>query len=181
MYEPLQPHIPETPTKKLKILSAVSFGAFFVFAIIIIVLTLQLITLRRSVKNKANQIDQMATVIQEQDDELTKTKRELIVQNLLPPLDSFSAQCPGGNANDALFTPLSKTPLESYNVFLVDCKSNITTGKSLPRVVIFRVNNDSTKELTYGASASEPLCISNKLPVANKLADKLSLPVCQTN
>jgi hypothetical protein len=181
MYEPQHPHIPTPPTKKLKLLTGLSFGAFMVFALLLIVLCLQLITQRTIVKEKVGMIDQMATVIQKQQDEITKTKRELIVQNLLPPFDSFSQQCPGSNQDDGLFTPLSKTPIESYNVFLVDCRTNITTGKSLPRVVIFRVNSDGSKELTYGATAQEPLCITNKLPVANKLADKLSLPICQTN
>ena len=145
MYEPLNPHIPTPPTKKLKLLTGLSFAAFMIFALIIIILALQLITQHRTVKNKANQIDQMATVIEKQSDELTKTKRVLIVQNLLPPLDTFSQQCPGSNQDDGLFTPLSKTPIESYNVFLVDCRSNITTGKSLPRIVIFRVNGDGSK------------------------------------
>jgi len=150
-------------------------------ALAVIVLSLQLITQFRRTNNKQVQIDSLSTVLEKTVDELTLARRELIVQDLLPALDTFSSQCPGGNETDALFTPLSKTPIEGYNVFLVDCRSNLTGGKATPRIVVFKVSADGSKELTYGASTSEPLCISNKIPVANKLATKLNLPVCQTN
>jgi len=181
MYNPKNPRIPETPTKKLKLLSALSFGGMTLLALAVIVLSLQLITQFRRTNNKQAQIDSLSSVLEKTVDQLTLAKRELIVQDLLPPLDSFSAQCPGGNESDSLFTPLSKTPIEGYNVFLIDCRSNLTSGKSAPRIVIFSVSANGSKELTYGASSTEPLCISNKIPVANKLATKLSLPVCQTN
>jgi hypothetical protein len=181
MYTPKNPHIPETPTKKLKLLTALSFGGMTVLAIAVISLSLLLITQHRNTEKKQVQIDSLSTVLEKSTDELTKTKRELIAQSLLPNVGTFSQQCSGTNEEDALFTPLSKTPIEGYNVFLVDCRSNLSSGKASPRVLVFRVNSDGTKEFTYGASSLEPLCISNKIPVANKLANKLSLPVCQTN
>ncbi len=181
MYQPQQPHIPEPPTKKLKLLTALSFAGMALLALAVIILSLQLITQFDRTDSKQKQIDSLSSVLEKSTEALTKANRELIVQNLLPALDSFSAQCAGGNANDGLFTPLSKTPIEGYNVFLVDCRSNISAGKSQPRIVVFRVNNDGSKELTYGANSTEPLCISNKLPVANKLATKLAIPVCQSN
>lgn len=181
MYQPTNPHVIAPPTKKVKLLAAGALAGCAMFALAIIILSLQLITLRRHIDQKDQKINDFVVLLEKSTDELTKTKRQLIVHTLLPPLDSFSSQCPGGNANDALFTPLSAIPIENYNVFLVDCRSNITTGKSLPRVVIFRVLNDGSKELTYGSNAAEPLCITNKLPVANKLADRLQLPICQTN
>ncbi len=168
-------------TKKLQVLAAASFALFLVFGVLVIVLGLQLITVRRDVVTKIDQINTLSTVAQKQNDQIILTKRQLAAQAMLPPLDSFNMQCPGSNTDDGLFTALSDTPIESYNVFLVDCRSSISAGKSTPRIIVFRVNNDGTKELTYGASDSEPLCISNKLPVANKLATRLSLPVCQTN
>lgn len=181
MYTPKNPHIPETPTKKLKLLSALSFGGMTLLALAVIVLSLQLITQFRRTNNKQTQIDSLSTVLEKTLDQLTIARRGLLVQDLLPALDTFSSQCPGGNDADTLFTPLSKTPIEGYNVFLVDCRSTLASGKAAPRIVVFKVSADGSKELTYGASSLEPLCISNKIPVANKLATKLSLPVCQTN
>ncbi|MEI7632370.1 MAG: hypothetical protein WCJ60_03540 [bacterium] len=181
MYQPIHPHIPETPTKKLKLLTALSFAGVVFLALAVIILSLQLITQFKKTNNKQSQIDSISAVLEKSTEALLKANRDLIVQNLLPQLDSFSSQCDGGNDNGALFTPLSKTPIESYNVFLVECRKNISAGKSQPRIIVFHVNNDGTKELTYGAIDSEPLCISNKLPVANKLATKLLIPVCQSN
>lgn len=181
MYIPTNPHIPEPPTKKLRLLTALSFGGLTLLALAVIILALQLTTQINRSNDKQAKLNEVSTLLEKSTDELTKTKRELMASTQLPPLDSFSSQCPGGNQEDGLFTPLSKTPIEGYNAFLVDCRSGIGAGKSSPRVVIFKVNNDGTKELTYGANQEEPLCISNKIPVANKLATKLSLPVCQTN
>lgn len=181
MYKPLNPHIIEPPTKKVKLLAALSFAGTFLLTLAVVILSLQLITAHRHSNEKSKKITDLATLLTKSTDELTKSKRELIAQTLLPPLDSFSSQCPKGNTDDSLFTPLNSIPIEGYNVFLVDCRSNITTGKSLPRVVIFRVLSDGSKEFTYGSSALEPLCITNKLPVANKLSERLLLPICQTN
>lgn len=181
MYKPQHPHIVEPPTKKLKLLSALSFATMAVFFVVIVVLSLQLITKNRTLNSQHKDIEVLSSTLEQAAEQLTKTKRELIVVNSLPPLNSFAQQCPGGNENDALFTPLNKTPIEGYNVALVDCRSTLGTGRSAPRVLVFRVNNDGTKEFTYGATDTEPLCISNKLPVANKLALKLLLPVCTTN
>jgi len=181
MYTPKNPHIPDTPTKKLKMLSALSFAAVFVLGIVVIVLSLLLITEYHRIASKQQDIELLTSTLEKATDQVTATKRQLIVDGLLPPLDSFTQQCPGGNVTDALFTPLNKTPVEGYNIFLVDCRSNLGTGKSDPRVLVFRVNNDGSKEFTYGASTTEPLCISNKIPIANKLSAKLQLPVCATN
>ncbi len=181
MYQPLHPHISEPPTKKVKLLAGLSFGAMVLLCLAVMILSLQLITQYRRTNDQANTSAQLATALSKSNDELTLAKRQLLVQSLLPDLGSFPSQCPGGNAKDGLFTPLSTTPIEGYNVFLVDCRNNITTGKSLPRIVVFYNNPNGTKELTYGSNQNEPLCISNKIPVANKLAMALSLSVCQAN
>ena len=181
MYQPLHPHIPTPPTKKLKLLATVAFTGFALLVLGVIIVCLNLITQYRISSDRQSQINSLTTSVNEISDQLVKAKRGLIVNDLLPDPVSFSAQCPGGNSKDGLFTPLSPTPIESYNVFLVDCRSNISTGKSLPRIVIFHVNNDGSKELTYGSTASEPLCVSNKIPVANAIAQNLALPICQTN
>lgn len=181
MYTPKNPHIPEPPTKKLKLLSALSFAAVAAFALIIIILSLVLITQIRTTNDKQNEVNTLSDTLTKSTDALTKARRELIAQSMLPAYDSFPQQCPNGNEADGLFTPLSSTPVEGYNVFLVDCRSNIGAGKSNPRILVFRVNNDGSKDLTYGANDTEPLCITNKVPVANKIALKLKLSVCQTN
>jgi len=182
MYTPKHPHIPETPTKKLKLLSALSFGAFVVMSLGVIILSLNIITLNRKLDEKDSELTSVAESWYKTEDLLKKAKTQIIAANLLPPLDSFSPQCPSGNQNDGLFTALNKTPIEGYNVFLVECRSYITTGKSLPRIIVFQVNaSNGTQEFTYGSNSTEPLCISNKIPVANKLAAKLLLPVCQSN
>ena len=127
-------------------------------------------------------ITTLALAFYKKGDELTLAKRELAAKTALPDVSTFAQQCASGsNKDQAIFTLLNETPIENYNVFLVDCRSNLTAGRAEPRVLVFRVNNDGTKEFTYGASASEPLCISNKLPVAAQLATKLSLPVCVSN
>lgn len=181
MYQPINPHIPAPPTKKLKVLAGVSLVTVGVLTIVIIVLCLQLVTQFRRTDTQAQNVHDLTTILTKTKDELTLAKRQLIVQSLLPKLDSFPAQCPDGNEKDGLFTPLSQTPIQSYNVFLVDCRSYITTGKSLPRILIFHVNNSGEREFIYGSNTAEPLCITNKIPVANTLAQSLSLPVCQTN
>ncbi len=181
MYQPLHPHIPEPPTKKLKLLAVFSFATMAVLVLLVLVVSLQLITQYHRANEQSQKSNTIATALVNTTDQLTVVKRQLIIQSLLPDLGSFTSQCPDGNEKDGLFTPLSKTPIESYNVFLVDCRSNISTGKSLPRILVFHVDDNGKKEFTYGASANEPLCISNKIPVANKLAVSLSLPVCQTN
>ncbi len=181
MYQPLHPHIPEPPTKKLTMLTAMSLIAVALLTLAIIILSLQLTTWHRQANDQATVAEQLVNKLSKQSDELTLAKRQLIVQSLLPDPSSFPPQCPNGNNKDSLFTPLSQTPIEGYNVFLVDCRSYITTGKSLPRILVFHVSDTGNKDFTYGSSASEPLCISNKIPTANTLASKLSLPVCQTN
>lgn len=181
MYQAIHPHVVAPPTKKVKLLAATALVAGVIMAIGVIILSLQVITLRRNIVQKTLKINELASLLEKSTDELTKSKRELIVQTLLPPLTSFSPQCLGGNVNDALFTPLNNLPIEGYNIFMVDCRSNITVGKSLPRIVVFKVLNDGNKEFTYGSTAQEPLCITNKLPVANKIAERLQLPICQTN
>lgn len=181
MYTPKNPHIPEPPTKKLKLLSALSFAAVAAFALIIIILSFVLITQIRTTNNKQKEIDALSETLTKSTDALVKAKRELIANSMIPAYEDFPQQCPNGNEADGLFTPLSSTPVEGYNVILADCRSTIGTGKSSPRILVFRVNNDGSKELTYGASDVEPLCISNKIPVANKIALKLKLSVCQSN
>lgn len=181
MYQPINPHIPETPTKKLKLLASGSFIALVFLVIVVIVLCLQLVTQYHRTSTQEQAVTKLSVALTSSSDQLAIAKRQLISQTLLPDLDSFPPQCPDGNTKDGLFLPLSQTPIESYNVFLVDCRSYITTGKSLPRILVFHVNNNGGKDFTYGSSATEPLCISNKLPVANTLANSLSLPVCQTN
>lgn len=169
-------------SKKLTALTAASFTAFCVLSILVIVLSLMLITRNRQNNSLKNDTNTLALAFYKKGDELTIARRELAAKAALPDMTSFAQQCTSGtNSDQALFTLLNDTPIENYNVFLVDCRSNITAGRAEPRVVVFRVNNDGTKELTYGANASEPLCIPNKLPVASKLADRLALPVCVTN
>ena len=169
-------------SKKLTVLTAASFGAFCMLSILVIVLSLMLITRNRENNNLKNDTNTLALAFYKKGDELTVAKRQLAVTNATPQMASFAQQCAAGsNQDQALLTLLNDTPIENYNVFLVDCRSNITAGRAEPRVVVFRVNNDGTTELTYGAAAKEPLCISNKLPVAAKIAAKLSLPVCVTN
>lgn len=181
MYTPKNPRVPETPTKKLKLLTALSFGAFFVLSIAAMVLSLQVVTKNNALQSKQSDIDVLAATLEKSTSELTKAKRALLAQNALPALDSFSAQCPGGNKEDGIFMPLSETPIEGYNVILLECRSSISAGKSDPRILVFRVNSDGSKEFTYGASKTEPLCVSNLVPVANKIAAKLNIPVCGTN
>ena len=180
MYQPLHPHIPTPPTKKLKLIAALGIIAVALLTLALIILSLQLKTQYRRTNDQAAVAEQLTTALSKTTDQLTLANRQLIVQSMLPDYGSFPAQCPEGNQKGALFTPLSTTPIEGYNVFLVDCRAYITTGKSLPRVLIFKVGKNSI-EYVYGASDAEPLCITNKLPVANKLAAQLSMPVCQTN
>jgi hypothetical protein len=180
MYQPLHPHVPTPPTKKLKIIAATGIVAVALLTLAVTILSLQLRTQYRRTNEQATVTAELTSALSSANDQLTLAKRQLIIQSMLPDYDSFPAQCPGGNEKDSLFTPLSMTPIEGYNVFLVDCRAYITTGKSLPRVLIFKVGKNSI-DYVYGATASEPLCITNKLPVANKLAQQLSLPVCQTN
>lgn len=169
-------------SKKLTILTAASFTAFCVLAILVVILSLMLITKNRQNDKLTNDTNTLALAFYKKGDELTIAKRELATNNALPDMASFAQQCASGpNQEQALFTLLNSTPIEGYNVFLVDCRSNITAGRAEPRVMVFRVNNDGTKELTYAAAANEPLCIPNKLPVASKLATKLNLSVCVTN
>ena len=181
MYQPPQPHIPEPPTKKVQLLAGLSFGGMALLAIAVAILSFQLVTQYHRTSDQANNASQLAAALSKTKDELTLAQRQLIIQSQLPAYDSFPAQCPNGNEKDGLFTPLTNIPIQGYSVFLVDCRGNITTGKSLPRVVVFYTNPNGTKELTYGASDKEPLCISNKIPVANASATSLSLPVCQSN
>ncbi len=178
MYTPKNPHVPDTPTKKLKYLTALSFFAFILGSILVIVLSLQVVTKNNQLSGKQNEIETLAKVLEKTSDELTKSRRALIAQTALPGLDSFGAQCPEGNAQDGLFTILNETPIEGYNVFLVECRSNIAAGKSAPRIITFKVNNDGTKDFVYGTTDTEPLCIPSKIPVAAKIGTKLTLPVC---
>ena len=180
MYQPLHPHIPTPPTKKLKLMASLGLIAVAIMTLVILILSLQLSTQYRRNSEQAANAEKLAAAVSTSSDELVLAKRQLIVQSLLPAYDSFPSQCPDGNEKGALFTPLSNTPIESYNVFLVDCRSNITTGKSLPRILVFKVGANST-DFVYGSNTNEPLCISNKIPIANKLAQQLSLPVCQSN
>jgi len=169
-------------SKKLTLLTAASFTSFCLLAIVVIVLSLVLITRNRQYAKLNDDTNTLAMAFYKKSDELTIANRELANKGALPDMDSFAQQCSAGpNKTEALFTLLNETPIEGYNVFLIDCRSNITAGRAEPRVVVFRVNNDGTKELTYGASNNEPLCISNKLPIAAKLGSKLNLPVCVTN
>jgi len=181
MYQPLQPHIPTPPTKKLKLIASVGIVAVALMTIALLILSLQLATQYRRTNDQAATATKLAAALSASSDELTLAKRQLLIQSLLPELSSFPSQCPEGNEKDGLFTPLSKTPIEGYNVFLVDCRSNITTGKSLPRVLVFHVGSRDQKDFVYGSNTIEPLCISNKIPVANKLSAYLSMPVCQSN
>lgn len=180
MYSPKNPRIVEPPTKKLKLLTAASFAAFAVLCVLVIVLGLQIITKNNALQHKQDDITLLSDTLTKSIDELTKAKRALIVTTAIPPYESFNAQCPGGNKEDGLFTPMSDTPIEGYNVILVECRSTLSKGVASPRILVFRVNNDGSKELTYGSNENEPLCISNKVPVANKIAIKLNLPVCSS-
>lgn len=181
MYQPLHPHIPAPPTKKLKLMASLSLCAVAVLTIVITVLCFQLVTAYHRSDEHAKTIDQLTVALAKKNDELTIANRQLIVQTMLPDLASFPSQCPNGNQKDGLFLPLSQTPIEGYNVFMVDCRSYITTGKSLPRILIFHVNDNGGKDYTYGSNAAEPLCITNKLPNAHTLSEALALPVCQSN
>ncbi len=169
-------------SKKLTVLTAASFAAFCVLSILVVVLSLMLITRNRENLSLKNDTNTLALAYYKKGNELTVARTDLAANGALPDVASFGQQCASGtNQDQALFTLLNSTPIDGYNVFLVECRSNITAGRGEPRVVVFRINKDGTKELTYGASATEPLCISNKLPVASKISTALSIPVCVAN
>lgn len=181
MFTPVNPHPAQPPTGKLKILAAMGFAFSAVLAIVVTVLSLQLITYHRKNNQNAALLSDAKTVLENKDTQISKLSRQLIAESMLPPLNSFNSQCPKGNEADGLFTPLSQTPIEGYNLFLVDCRSNVSLGNSVPRVIVFKTTNSGPAELVYASNNKEPLCISNKVPVANSLSAKVLLPVCQTN
>ena len=169
-------------SKKLTVLTAASFTAFCLLAIAVTILSLVLITRNNQYDKLTNDFSTLGIAFYKKSDELTLARRELAAKNAMPDMNSFSQQCSAGsNQDQAILTALNNTPIEGYNVFLIDCRSNISAGRAEPRIAVFRANNDGTKELTYAANKSEPLCIPNKLPVAAKVASKLSVPVCVGN
>ena len=99
----------------------------------------------------------------------------------LPKGSEVSPQCSTGNNDYTRFAPVNTTPIAGYNLYIVNCLQDLTTGKTSTRkLVAFQANVDGSQKFVYGAGSDEPYCIPNTLlKNAATISQQTGLPLCK--
>ena len=115
---------------------------------------------------------------------IKKDEATLASAYIFPDETKMSPQCSPSDNSKTYLAPVTKSPIEGYNVYFVNCLTDLIAGKTTTgKVIAFKVGSDGTQEFAFGAGSGEPYCISGKLTnptAAAAISKATSLPVCKT-
>lgn len=161
----------------------------WVFVVIFLLTTITGFVLFAMSKKQTQEVQNQKATIQ---NKLTETESTLKVAQaklqtavILPNGNEMSPQCSSSNNNRTRLAPVNTTPIEGFNIYLVNCVNDLVSGKTdTGKVVAFKVKKDGKQEFAFGAGSGEPYCISskilgNEIAVA-KLSTSTGLPICKT-
>jgi len=97
--------------------------------------------------------------------------------------DKVSPQCNSNSNAQLKLAPVNATPIDGYNIYIVNCLNSLIAGKNDSKIIAFKVEADGSQTFKYGAGSGEPFCVSGKILPANVAADissQTGLPVCKT-
>lgn len=183
--QPLSQNIPSNNNGKQSFAKYILIGLFILMLGIIILLGYQLVKTNSDNKKQAKVIAEQLSV---QTEELKTSKAlldaasvKLANAQFVPDFSKFSPQCDSPHpGNDMYVSTVNKKPIGGYQLFLVNCKSDLAKGDANSKLVGFKVEGNGELSFAYGASSFEPVCIhSGILPNSQQLSQETGLAICK--